>query len=445
MYKNGFFMRKIIFFIAFLLPFSASAKLLNLDYFELDNGLQVAVVENHKAPVALQMLYYKTGSINDPKGKGGIAHLLEHLMFRGTKKIPDQMFNRLTDEYGARNNAYTIFDVTAYYEFSDISKLELMMALEADRMQNLNISDEVFAKEREVVLEERRQRFETKPAPLFYETLYKLLWQDAPMANPVSGNVVDIKALTKADAELFYKQWYRPDNALLVLAGDITLKEAKTLVQKYYGTIKNQGSMPQMQKYEMPKAADMLFNMKLAAVEQPRFAQYIRIEPESLTVTDSLALELLAQYLAGDDTAYLYDQLVYKDKKFLAIDVGSSYNKNYGGVFAFYVSPPDDTLKIEQIAELIDINIKEGLKALTEEKLLKIKNQMLSDTVYLQENPQTAAKFVGEMLLAEYTPEEIIHFDEAIKSITVEDVLRAWEKVQASVVRLNGYLSGETK
>ena len=438
-------MRKIIFFIAFLLPFSASAKLLDLDFFMLDNGLQVAVIENHKAPVVLQMLYYKTGSINDPKGKGGIAHLLEHLMFRGTEKVPDKMFNRLTDEYGAANNAYTTFGETAYHEFSDISKLELMMALEADRMQNLVISDEVFLKEREVVLEERRQRFETKPAPLFYETLYKILWQDAPMANPVSGSAADIKALTKEDAELFYKQWYRPENALLVLAGDITLAEAQKLTQKYYGKIKNIGLMPSAPKYEASRPADMLFNMKLPSVEQPRFAQYIRLEPDSLTPTDNLALDLLTRYLSGDDTAYLYDKLVYQDKKFLGIDAGFSYDNDDGGMFGFYVAPPDNTLSTEQIAELIDKNVKEGLKALTAEKLLKIKNQMLSETVYLQENPQTAAKFVGEMLLADYSPDEIIHFDEAIKNITVEDVLNAWAKVEKSVVRLNGYLSGETK
>lgn len=438
-------MRKIIFFIALFLPFSATAKLLDLDYFVLDNGLQVAVVENHKAPVALQMLYYKTGSINDPKGKGGIAHLLEHLMFRGTHQVPDQMFNRLTDEYGAQSNAYTTFGVTAYYEFSDISKLELMMALEADRMQNLTISDELFLKERDVVLEERMQRFETKPAPLFYETLYKLLWQDAPMANPVSGSAADIKTLTKADADNFYQHWYRPDNALLVLAGDITLDEAKTLAQKHFGQIKNKEILLEKPKYETPKASDMLFAMKLAAIEQPRFAQYIRLEPKALTKTDVLALDLLAQYLSGDDTAYLYEKLVYQDKKFLAVDTGFDYDDDNGGMFAFYVAPPDEKLKAEEIAELIEKNLEDGLKELTEEKLLKIKNQMLSDTIYVQENPQTAAKFVGEMLIAQYSPEEIIHFDEAIKNITVDDVLAAWEKVQQSVVRLKGYLGGENK
>ena len=167
---------------------TAEAKLMNLSHFTLGNGLEVAVVENHKAPIVLQMLYYKTGSVNDPKGKGGIAHLLEHMMFRGTKRLPDQTFNRLTEEHGAVSNAYTTYNETGYYEFSDIAKLELMMAMEAERMSGLEMDEAAFAKERDVVLQERRQRFETNPVPLFYETLNKILWQGHPLANPVSGS-----------------------------------------------------------------------------------------------------------------------------------------------------------------------------------------------------------------------------------------------------------------
>lgn len=182
---------------------TAEAKLMNLSHFTLGNGLEVAVVENHKAPIVLQMLYYKTGSVNDPKGKGGIAHLLEHMMFRGTKRLPDQAFNRLTEEHGAVSNAYTTYNETGYYEFSDIAKLELMMAMEAERMSGLEMDEAAFAKERDVVLQERRQRFETNPVPLFYETLNKILWQGHPLANPVSGSPEEIKALSVADARDF--------------------------------------------------------------------------------------------------------------------------------------------------------------------------------------------------------------------------------------------------
>ena len=153
---------------------------MSLSAFSLDNGLQVAVVENDKAPVILQQVLYKTGSLYDPKGKGGIAHLLEHMMFRGTDKLPGKMFDNLTQKYGADANAYTTYDETGYYEFSDISKLELMMAMEAERMARLKMGETDFVTERGVVLQERKQRFESNPVPLFYETLNRVLWQDHP-------------------------------------------------------------------------------------------------------------------------------------------------------------------------------------------------------------------------------------------------------------------------
>lgn len=437
-------MRKFIFLLAVLLPFSASAKLLDLTVFRLDNGLEVAVVENHKAPIVLQMLYYKTGSLNDPRGKGGIAHLLEHLMFRGTTEVPDRQFNQLTDEHGASNNAYTTFDVTAYFEFSDISKLELMMALEADRMAHLKISDEAFLSERDVVLQERYQRYETQPAPLFYEMLDKLLWQNHPRANPVSGNVSEIKALKREDAEDFYHKWYRPDNALLVLAGDIKPDEAKILAEKYYGKIKNpQTKSEVLEINEDPRAVDTFVKVQLEGVTQPRYASYIRLDAGELSKKDVLALNLLAEYLAGDDTSYLYDKLVYQDKKLLSIDIGLDYDEKYGGSLAFYAVPADDTLSAEEIARLLETEAGSGITHLVPEKLQKIQNQTLADTVYLQENPQSAARFVGTMLLDGYTAEQVMNYDEAITAVTLEDVVAAWQKVQAAKVRIKGYLEGK--
>lgn len=435
-------MKKIIFLLVLLVPFSASAKLMDLNVFKLNNGLEVAVIENHKAPVVLQMLYYKTGSLNDPKGKGGIAHLLEHLMFRGTNNVPDKMFNRLTDEYGAVSNAYTTYDETGYHEFSDISKLELMMALEADRMQNLEILDEAFLKERQVVLEERLQRFETKPTPLFYENLNKLLWQDHPMANPVSGSVAEIKSLSKADAEEFYKRWYRPDNALLVLAGDIKVEEAKVLAEKYYGGIRAKGELTEVKEQPSLKPGDVFFKMKLDGVQQPRFVSHQRVAAGSLSKKDIMALEILAEYLCGDDTAYLYDKLVYQDKKLLSIDMGAMYDKKFGGVVSFYAVPAQDNQKPEEIASLIERETKEGVKALSVEKLEKVKHQMLSDTVYLQENPESSARFVGGMLLTDYSADEIMHYDEDLLKVSLEDVLDVFERIEASVINVKGYLEG---
>ena len=438
-------MNKFVFFIVLFLSVSAEAKLLDLTYFKLDNGLEVAVVENHKAPVILQMLYYKTGSINDPVGKGGVAHLLEHLMFRGTKKVPDQEFNRLTDLYGATNNAYTTYDETGYYEFSDVSKLELMMALEADRMQNLQISEEAFLKERDVVLQERYQRFETKPTSLFYEMLQKMLWQEHPFARPVSGSVAEIKGLEKKDALDFYENWYRPDNVLVVLAGDITEDEARKLTEKYYGNITVKKALSPVSEIAAPRAMDTLISSRVENVEQPRFVTFVRLEKGSLSKKDELALSVLAEYLAGDDTSYLYDELVYKNKKLLSIDIGISYDNKMGGTVSFYAVPANDTLKIEEIKEMLDAKIAEGLAQLSEEKIVKIKNQILSDTVYLLENPESTARFVGAMLLSGYCVDKIEQYDEDLQAVSLDDVLQAWKIVGQSNVRLTGYLGAKGK
>jgi zinc protease len=234
-------MKKIFFSLVVCLCFSlgVEAKILDLNEFVLGNGLKVMVASNMKAPVVMHKLYYKVGAVNDPIFKGGIAHLLEHMMFRGTTAVKDKEFNRLTEIYGADNNAYTTFLHTGYYEFSDIAKLELMMALEADRMENLVIKEDLFVKERDVVLEERMQRFETEPTTKFFEQINKLFWEKHPFARPVSGEVEEIVSLEREDAVKFYDKYYNPSNAFLVMVGDINVDEAKFLAEKYYGKIKN--------------------------------------------------------------------------------------------------------------------------------------------------------------------------------------------------------------
>ena len=191
-------MKKILstILIAFC-AFACDAKALEafkINDFFLDNGLQVIVVENHKAPIVKQMLFYKTGSADEKKMKGGIAHLLEHMMFRGTSRVRGQNFNKILEENGVESNAFTSQDVTAYHQLADVSKLELIMYLEADRMKNLALKNDDFLTEREIVFQERKQRVDNNPAAKFFEKLNNLLWQDHPYANPVTGLDYEIKA-----------------------------------------------------------------------------------------------------------------------------------------------------------------------------------------------------------------------------------------------------------
>ena len=225
-----------ILFLLTMLAFgnSAQAKLFNGEEFYLDNGLRVIVIPNHRAPIVKHMVWYKAGSIDEPLGKGGEAHLLEHLMFRGTRKIKGNRFNEIMEANGAESNAFTSTDMTAYHQGLDISRLELAMFLEADRMQNLEISDKDFALERDIVFQERKQRIDNNPAAYFGEALRRSLWLDHPYARPVTGMPEEILALTKEDVEAFYNKFYAPNNAVLVLSGDIDVKTAKLLAEKYY-------------------------------------------------------------------------------------------------------------------------------------------------------------------------------------------------------------------
>ena len=238
----------------------------------------------------------------------------------------------------------------------------------------------------------------------------------------------------------------------MVLAGDIDAREARDLAQKYYGGIaRPEGSVPQPE-FEKGRAAEAETAMKLAGVEQPRYADYIRLDAGEFSKTDILSLQLLAEYLAGDDTAPLYERLVYRGKTLLGIDADVSYDDKLGGTFAFYATPAPEWLEravldgsgaLRAVKEEIGRATEKALAGLTEEKLDKIKNRTLADTVYLQENPQTAAAFAGGMLTAGYSPDEIMNFDAAVQAATVSDIRAAWAKVQASRARATGWLEGK--
>ena len=234
-------MKRLIAFIGFILSFvpnAVRADSFDIQDFYLKNGLQVVVLENHKAPIVKQMLFYKVGAADEKKGKGGIAHLLEHLMFRGTTKVKSTDFNKLSEKNGVESNAFTSQDVTAYHQLADISKLELLMLLEADRMQNLKLNEDDFVTERDIVFQERKQRVDNNPSAKFFEMVNNVLWQEHPYANPVTGYDDEIMGLSKDDALDFYNNFYVPNNALLVLAGDIDVITAKKLAEKYYGKLK---------------------------------------------------------------------------------------------------------------------------------------------------------------------------------------------------------------
>ena len=436
----------IVIFCGLLLLFSNMAMAVSFDVedFFLDNGLQVVVVKNSKAPIIKQMLFYKVGAVDENKGKGGIAHLLEHLMFRGTKKVKGQEFNRILERNGADSNAFTAQDVTAYHQFMDISRLELAMFLEADRMQNLAINDSDFITERDIVYQERKQRVDNNPAAKFFEKVRNALWQEHPYANPVTGYDDEIINLTRQDAVNFYEQYYAPNNAVLVLAGDIDVDLARKMAEKYYGGIAK-ASLPRKEFEKLPLNYKAKIEMELPNVKLGRFVKMIAVPSFVQDTNIAYALEVLGEYLNGDKNSPLYQKMVAKDK--VALSVSAYYDglsRSYG---TFVISVVPKGKLDSDFGKIVDKGWNFALASLTEQGLEDVKKKMLVDLVYLKDNPESLAKTVGWMIATGLKVDDLQKYAENIDNVSLQDVKNAagylWNKAPSAVGIL--YPEGEHK
>lgn len=400
------------------------AQLFNGEEFKLDNGMRVVVVPNHKAPIIKHMVWYKVGSVDEVSGKGGLAHLLEHLMFRGTTKIKGSEFNKIMEENGAESNAFTTADFTVYHQTADISRLELLMFLEADRMENLQISDDDFVRERDIVFQERKQRIDNNPQGFSGEEIDRILWQNHSYGRPVIGTNEDIFNLTKKDAEDFYRQYYAPDNAVLILAGDIEPQIAKKLAEKYYGKINKKAQIKSENFAKLKNNIKNHIDMELPEIKSERLLISTAAPSYNVNPKDVDALNVLAEYMGGDETAKLYKKLVLEQG--VAIAVGTSYYpyaRSYGE-FNIGATPQkgedlnDLLLKVRQAWD-------EALSELNEENLSAVKQKMVAGLIYLRDNPETAAMITGKMVGIGLDLSTIERQAELINNVSIEDVRRA--------------------
>lgn len=400
------------------------AQLFNGEEFKLDNGMRVVVVPNHKAPIIKHMVWYKVGSVDEVSGKGGLAHLLEHLMFRGTTKVKGSEFNKIMEENGAESNAFTTADFTVYHQTADISRLELLMFLEADRMENLQISDDDFVRERDIVFQERKQRIDNNPQGFSGEEIDRILWQNHSYGRPVIGTNEDIFNLTKKDAEDFYRQYYAPDNAVLILAGDIEPQIAKKLAEKYYGKINKKAQIKSENFAKLKNNIKNHIDMELPEIKSERLLISTAAPSYNVNPKDVDALNVLAEYMGGDETAKLHKKLVLEQG--VAIAVGTSYYpyaRSYGE-FNIGATPQkgenlnDLLLKVRQAWD-------EALSELNEENLGAVKQKMVAGLIYLRDNPETAAMITGKMAGIGLDLSTIERQAELINNVSIEDVRRA--------------------
>ena len=411
--------------------------------FFLDNGLQVVVIPDRRAPVVTHMIWYRAGSADEPPGKSGIAHYLEHLMFKGTKNTANGEFSKRVSEIGGEDNAFTSTDYTGYFQRVTPSALEEMMALEADRMENLILTDELIIPEREVVQEERNSRIENNPGSMLGEAMRATLYQNHPYATPVIGWEHEVNALTKDDAIAFYDKFYTPNNAILVVAGDVDADTVKQLAQKTYGKVKRRAE-PGIRKRPTepaPRAARRV-ELEDARVKNPSFQRlYLVPSYNTAEAGEAEALEVLGELLGGGSTSRLYTTLVIDQK--IATSAGSWYQ---GGAldetsFGFF-GAPTQTTSLQEVEAAMDKVIAQLLEnGVTEFEVEKTKNRLIKQAVFAQDSQSTLARIYGGSLVLGSTIEDIEAWPDRIKAVTTEAVDRAARKYLRKQRSVTGYLS----
>ncbi|MDD4556554.1 MAG: pitrilysin family protein [Alphaproteobacteria bacterium] len=419
---------------------SVQAKMFDLHEFVLDNGLRVIVIPNHKAPIIKHMVWYQVGSVDEVLGKSGKAHLLEHLLFRGTEKVKDSEFNTLIEENGGESNAFTSYDFTAYHQTLDISKLELAMFLEADRMQNLKLTPEGFEKERGIVFQERKQVVDSNPLGSFMEFLRRSLWQEHPYGRPVIGTDEEIKSLTYDDVMHFYHSFYAPNNALLILSGDIEVETAQNLAEKYYGKLEKRtlGERPEIAKNLKPFSSKIA--MSLPDINSPRFLKTYQIGSQQTNPEDVYAFVVLAKYLGDGETSKLYKDLVLSQKIALSASASANVFARSYGTFSFSVLPVEG-YDIEKIENKLNEAVQKAITEMTEKDVAEVKEKMLAGLVYVRDNPSDAAYIVGSMASIGMSAKEVNEYDEKIAAVRFEDVKKAAQKLLENKQNIVGILT----
>jgi zinc protease len=394
--------------VTLLLLFSAAAisaapAIAQVAEHRLANGLRVIVKEDHRAPTVVSMVWYKAGSMDEFNGTTGVAHVLEHMMFKGTKDVPGGEFSRIVAAAGGRENAFTSRDYTAYHEQLHKSQLPLAFRLEADRMANLVVLKEEFDKEIRVVMEERRLRTENRPQGMLYEQLMATAFTSHPYRAPVIGWMNDLENMTWNDAREWYERWYAPNNAIVVVVGDVNAKEVFALAEQHFGPIKPK-ALPERKPQDEPAQLGIRRIAVKAPAELPSLMMAYRApilrDPER--DSEPYALEVLAGVLDGHDAARLNSSLVRNEK--IANAVGAGYESTQRGPGMFIVSGVPSTGKtvaeLEQALrrELAKI-VKDGV---SEEELKRVKSQVIAAQVFQRDSMFFQAMQIGSLETADY-------------------------------------------
>ena len=399
--------------------------------YQLENGLKVIVKEDHRAPVAMTQIWYRVGSADEPTDKGGISHLLEHMMFKGTTNVSSDDYERLIAKFGGVNNAFTSYDYTGYYELFPANRMPLALELEADRMKNLTFNDKEFAKEHQVVMEERRQRTDDNPLAKAYESFRLLALPDSPKGESVIGPMSELESIKLSDLKDWYQTWYAPNNATLVIVGDVQPQEVIAQVKRYFGDLAPS---------DVPKRN---------SVRQKGFRGYQKVDSEQAVQVPVLlmgynvpslvtagandekqayALSLAQDVLDGGLSARLESRLIREQG--LLTTVGTSYDLLDRGDGLFMIqATAREGVSLDQAQQAISAEI-EKLKTdpIAADEISRAKTNTVTGLVYAQDSMEGQARMIGSLQSIGLDDRLLAKLPNKLDGISVADIQAASKK-----------------
>jgi zinc protease len=410
--------------------------------FTLDNGMDVVVVEDHRAPVVQHMVWYRAGSADEPVGSSGVAHFLEHLLFKGTDTLAPGEFSATVAANGGNDNAFTSYDYTAYFQRVAADRLELMMRMEADRMRNIRLSENDILTERDVILEERNQRTENNPRALFGEQMSAAQYLNHRYGVPIIGWKHEMETLDMDDALSFYQSHYAPNNAILVVTGDVDPDEVRALADQYYGVIPANADLPErVRSQEPPQTTERRLTYKDPRVSQPYVQRsYLAPERDPGAQEKAAALYLLAELLGGGTTSYLNEKLQFEDQKVV-----------YAGAFYRGVSLDDTTfdllvvpaegVSLQEAEDAMDQTVADFIaEGVNEVDLERIKMQLRAAQTYARDNVDGIGNRYGRALTSGLTVEDVQAWPDILQAVTGDEIIAAARDVLQPEASVTGWL-----
>lgn len=411
--------------------------------YTLDNGMDVVVIEDHRAPVVVHMVWYRSGSADEPVGASGVAHFLEHLLFKATDKMASGEFSETVAANGGSDNAFTNYDYTAYFQRVAADRLPLMMEMEADRMNNLRLTQQDIETERQVILEERNQRTENNPSALAREQFSAAQFMNHRYGVPVIGWKHEMEELSLEDALGFYDLYYSPNNAILVVAGDVEPQEVLALAEATYGPIPSEEHLPaRVRPAEPPQKAERRMTYVDPRVAQPYVTRsYLAPERDSGAQQDAAALVYLAEILGGSPfTSVLGTKLQFETNTALFSGAGYSGLSLDDTTFSVYVAPAEGVTLSEAEAAM-DQAISEFLEGdIPDDRMESIRTQLRASEVYALDNVQGLANLYGQALTQGLTIEDVKEWPEVLQNVTKDDVKRVAKQVLDKKQAVTGWV-----